>query len=119
MKVNSCLAQVWGVTLFCLPDGGQALLERLVPLSDKIPWPVRQKEATQITFLWVAIPAFPVGLCNVPGTWDTPLSPPCSVHASEGWRWHGAKSFCVQADLDKGSFPPETCHHIKITRKIF
>lgn len=68
MKVNSCLAQVWGVTLFCLPDGGQALLESLVGLSDKIPWPVRQKEATQITFLRVVIPAFPVGLCN--GTWN-------------------------------------------------
>ena len=47
---------------------GRHLLERLIPLSDKIPWPMRQKEASQITFPWVAIPVFPVGPCNP--TWN-------------------------------------------------
>lgn len=64
-KMNSFLTEVWGATLSLLPSRWWVgLLERLIPLSDKIPWPVRQEEASQITFPQVAIPAFPVGPCN-------------------------------------------------------
>lgn len=60
--MNFCFARVWDVTLYLLQQMvGRHLLEKLIPFLDKIPWPVRQKEASQVTLAQLAIPAFPVG----------------------------------------------------------
>ena len=63
--MNFFLARVWVVTLYLLHQMvGRHLLEKLIPFLDKVPWPVRQKEASQVTFPQVAIPVFPVGPRN-------------------------------------------------------
>ena len=53
--MNFFLARVWVVTLYLLHQMvGRHLLEKLIPFLDKVPWPVRQKEASQVTLKLVA-----------------------------------------------------------------
>ena len=47
------------------------LLQRLIPLSDEIPWPVRQKVPPRSPFSrWQFLPS-QGGLVMLPGTWDS------------------------------------------------
>lgn len=72
-------------TLPFAPDGGQAPTGETDPFLDKIPWPVRQKEASQVTLAQLAIPAFPAGPhgCYLDPS-IAPLNPLCSVYTSAG-----------------------------------
>lgn len=62
--------------LFASQMVGRHLWERPIPVSDKIPWPVRQKEAFHSPFPGVAL-----GPVTLPGTWDS-----TSDLSSVGWR---------------------------------
>lgn len=89
---------------FCLPDGSH-LLERLIAPSDKSPWPVRQKEAMQITLpKWQFLPS---QWTLVATTWNLGqhlgILPALSALVQYGGDMT-SKSSCVQPNLDKRSF---------------
>ena len=67
--MNFFLARVWDVTLYLLHQMvGRHLLEKLIPFLDKIPWPVRQKEASQVTLAQLAIRPSPRALVMLSGS---------------------------------------------------
>lgn len=116
-KMNSFLTKAWGTTLSPLPSiWWVGLLKRLMPLSDKAPWPVRQEEASQITFPQVANscpPLRPLQCWPEPGV--APPNPPalcalvkCGCNAT-------SKLPFTQTDLEKRSFDPQICLCLRIT----
>ena len=95
--MNFFLARVWVVTLYLLHQMvGRHLLEKPIPFLDKVPWPVRQKEASQVTSPRWQFQSSPRALVMLSGSYIAPLNPLCSVYTSAGGGDITSKSLCLQ-----------------------
>lgn len=87
-------------------DGGQAPTGETDPFLDKIPWPVRQKEASRSPWpSWQFRPS-QWALVMLSGSSIAPLNPLCSVYTSASGGDVTSKSLCLQPNWDRISFFP-------------